>query len=792
MDKEKNYFKELRKKVDIYFVIIISILLSLSFYLLYERKILNQENIYVLVAILTISFIVYILSVRRNFKSKNINEIDKAIIFSIIFLITSFFMIIIIKSIKNRDLLLIYNLTKKLIQRNITITFPVISTSIIIVLTLLSLISIIIRFFLYKNENNYNKSEANKQIVYTLWDIYTGNFNNEDLKNLKIEDKDKIEHDLFRRELIIDNLYNSIINSKDKTDCFSIGIVGEWGSGKSTIIELVKEDINKNEILNKNVVIVDDFDPWAIKSQDALVLAFYNTIIENLGENIGYFKRKKIQNALINISTNIPYIGKGIGSFFDNRIDDYTEYKEIKADLKEKLENSNKRLTFIIDNLDRMNSDNVLFLLTLIGTLFKLPNITYIVAYDKDRMNTIFKSDKINSKYLEKIINKEIILPKIHNLDKQSVFYYCLKNCIKDSVDNNIIKIVSSKFDNIREFIRFLNFIIYYMSSNYLWINKNDFLIIRTIEFLDRELYIKIYKNKNFITRTKNNKDDFNSEENKFFKEVETSNFFDLLQHLSLGLSNFNIINYPTQYSPLDGYHYLCDKISFGNYFSLNTNTSEYIKIKEYFNYTNINYEDTKIFFDEDNKYLKWEYIMGLNTYLEEIAPIKNVNNNVQNTKLSIFLYFFEKIVNGLFYEHINSRIVFYNTYKYIFINDYEKVNPYHRLENSEYFRLIQNIFIKILKSEDFSELNYFKAIFFNSNKFVMLVYFYIKLTYSLKNDNNVKIIEKNQGILKKSRKLLKRSEQIIDSKKNGQNKVKILSKLLYKLYEYTEKQNIK
>ena len=73
-----------------------------------------------------------------------------------------------------------------------------------------------------------------------------------------------------------------------------------------------------------------------------------------------------------------------------------------------------------------------------------------------------------------------------------------------------------------------------------------------------------------------------------------------------------------------------------------------------------------------------------------------------------------------------------------------------------------------------------------------MLVYFYIKLTYSLKNDNNVKIIEKNQGILKKSRKLLKRSEQIIDSKKNGQNKVKILSKLLYKLYEYTEKQNIK
>lgn len=732
----------------------------------------DKLKINLIVLTIYICLFIYFFSIINDMNSKNITEFDKIIYSANIFSIPLIFTFLFIEI--NKSLLSLQD---------------IIINILLITSTILNIILLIYRLKLYNKSNNTtkhnikNKSEEENKKVYSLWDIYTGNFNNEDLKNLKIEDKDKIEHDLFRRELIIDNLYNSIINSKDKTDCFSIGIVGEWGSGKSTIIEL-----SKNKVLNDKFIIIDDFDPWVIKSQDAIILAMYNTIMENLEKNIGYFKRKKVQNALINISTNIPYIGKGIGSFFDNRIDDYTEYKEIKADLEEKLENSNKRLIFIIDNLDRMNSDNVLFLLTLIGTLFKLPNITYIVAYDKDRMNTIFKNDKINSKYLEKIINKEIILPKIHNLDKQSIFYYCLKNCIKDSVDNNIIKIVSSKFDNIREFIRFLNFIIYYMSSNYLWINKNDFLIIRTIEFLDRELYIKIYKNKNFITRTKNNKDDFNSEENKFFKEVETSNFFDLLQHLSLGLSNFNIINYPTQYSPLDGYHYLCDKISFGNYFSLNTNTAEYIKIKEYFNYTNINYEGTKIFFDEDNKYLKWEYIMGLNTYLEEIAPIKNVNNNVQNTKLSIFLYFFEKIVNGLFYEHINSEIVFYNTYKYIFINDYEKVNPYHRLENSEYFKLIQNIFIKILKSEDFSELNYFKAIFFNSNKFVMLVYFYIKLTYSLKNDNNVKIIEKNQCILKKSRKLLKRSEQIIDSKKDGQNKVKILSKLLYKLYEYTEK----
>ena len=104
-EKHLKYFKERKKKVDIYFVIILSMLSSLSIYMLYENKILNQENIYVLMAILTISFIVYIFSIRKNFTSKNINELDKAIYISNRFLITLLFMIIIIKSIKNRDLL---------------------------------------------------------------------------------------------------------------------------------------------------------------------------------------------------------------------------------------------------------------------------------------------------------------------------------------------------------------------------------------------------------------------------------------------------------------------------------------------------------------------------------------------------------------------------------------------------------------------------------------------------------------------------------------------------------------
>lgn len=739
MDKEKKYFKETRKKVDIYFVIIISILSSLSVYMLYERKFLNQENIYVLMTILTISFIVYIFSIKENFKSKNINELDKAILFSSIFLITSFFMIIVIKSIKNGNLFFIFNLIKRLIYRNISLSFTVISTSIIIVLTVLSIISIIIRFFLYKNKNIYNKSEANKQIVYTLSDIYYSfSFNDmiklqkKDKNIILIEDNIKIQKDLFGRNQIINNLSSSISSSMKYNNCFTIGVVGEWGSGKSTIIELVKEDINKNEILNKNVVIVDDFDPWAIKSQDALVLAFYNTIIENLGENIGYFKRKKIQNALINISTNIPYIGKGIGSFFDNRIDDYTEYKEIKADLKEKLENSNKRLIFIIDNLDRMNSNNVLFLLTLIGTLFKLPNITYIVAYDKDRMNTIFKIDKINSKYFEKIINKEIVIPKIHDSVKQNIFYNCLKKCIIwegcDEFSDEIPKKIATKFDNIRSFIKFLNLIIY--DINYTSLYQYDYLIIRTIEFLDYNLYLKIYDNKDFVTKIIKDENDFKGKYKDFYEEIKLSSFFDLLQLLSGSLSNFNILknlkenkNLLTNKRIIENYNFICNSFYFENYFSFSKYTKEYIEIKNHFELKYyMTYKKTKTFFDKNKKYLENSYLDALQLYLIDIESIEN-NDKIINAKLYLFIYFLEKIVNNIFNEYtyillktytyrINKSII--DVYKEIsnnFSEDFKR-------ERTDYLEKIRNIFITIVKSEEFFYLEDISDNFYDANKF--------------------------------------------------------------------------
>lgn len=665
MDKEKKYFKELKKKVNFHFIIILSVLIVIFYYLFkdaiisiidyflkdFNNKYLLQKNYELVKTIPKILYIILLIYIfifcKNHITSKNINIIDKIIIITMIF---SFFCTV------------------------------AIDTQILLGL-FISLITLIVRFILYKKANN-TKNDNN---IKTLWDIYTGNINDTDLKNLKIEDIDKIEYDLFERTQFVDNLHYSITSTSNYSENFSIGVVGEWGSGKSTIINFAKQEL-KDE---KDLIIIDDFDPWAIKSQDALILAIYNTIIENLGKNISYFKRKKVQNALVNISTNIPYIGKGIGSFFENRIDDYSEYKEIKADLEEKLENFDKRLIFIIDNLDRMNSENVLFLLTLIGTLFKLPNVTYIVAYDKKRLKKIFITDKIDPQYIEKIVTKEIVVPKIPNLLKEVIFTQCLKNCInfkssyqlsvitekKDDIEEiheEILSKVATKFNNIREFIRFLNYIVYDINDTFL--DRWDFLIIKTIEFLDYGLFNKLSKNKRFITRKIAKKDleqykslkelnlteNFNliqklsKKEKDFFEQIKESNFFDLLKLLSLNSTFF----YNLDLTDPEELYTICEPNSdalifsifnisrFDDYFSHSVYSKELKEITKSFTIeNNIEFSHIKEFFDTNNRYLEKKYLVSLNRFLVLITNKKDKNKKL---KMNLFYYFIDKI---LFYQ---------------------------------------------------------------------------------------------------------------------------------------------
>ena len=504
MDKEKKYFKELIKKVDIYFVIIISILSSLAIFIVTELNDKIKGNLNFIIIIVSICLFLYLFSIRDNNESKNITEFDKILLSSTF----SLFVLLVLLATKNHPNLIIPDFIIKEKTTLIIITLLrhlIVSSNFISTILFITISMVGYRSYSYnkinKLEENIKKdkleenSQTNNKKMYTLEDLLYAKFKQNNIDKIVIKDSDDDIPDAFKIDRTKEELKIAI--NKYST----IGVVGEWGSGKSTIINSTIEELDENTF-----ILIRDFDPWAIKSQDALILAMYNTIIENLEKNISYFKRKKVQNALINVSTNIPYIGKGIERYFENRIDDYTEYKEIKADLKEKLENADKHLILIIDNLDRMNSNNVLFLLTLIETLFKLPNITYILAYNKNRLNEIFKDNCLDLKYLEKIIHKEIFMPV---LDRDTL-EECLENLLNiynyNLQNPKVIKLICKRFTNIRQFIHFCNYLTKKPDFLNVFIKQkieSDYFIIQVIKYLDYNTYLNIYNDRESLVDIK-------------------------------------------------------------------------------------------------------------------------------------------------------------------------------------------------------------------------------------------------------------------------------------------------
>ena len=62
-----------------------------------------------------------------------------------------------------------------------------------------------------------------------------------------------------------------------------------------------------------------------------------------------------------------------------------------------------KKIVLVIDNIDRAEADNILFLFKHIGAVFDLPNILYILSYDDKRIKAVFEDEK---KSIQSILRK--------------------------------------------------------------------------------------------------------------------------------------------------------------------------------------------------------------------------------------------------------------------------------------------------------------------------------------------------------------------------------------------------
>lgn len=229
-------------------------------------------------------------------------------------------------------------------------------------------------------------------------------------------------------DLLIQRLkstFSSFSMSKDK-DAFTVGICGPWGSGKTSFLNLLKERMEKLKKQHHDIIYFE-YQPWLCRNEKDILTEFFNSLKENLarynrsisGQTDDYL------NKLIQVDTSgfARYIPLATHLFKD----DQTAFSEYK-NLKESIRTINKPIFIYLDNLDRLNEEELFETIKIIRNTANFQNLFFILAYDKEHLlGTINRKYSYPEMYLEKIINTEIVFPAFED----AVIINELKNQLK-------------------------------------------------------------------------------------------------------------------------------------------------------------------------------------------------------------------------------------------------------------------------------------------------------------------------------------------------------------------------
>lgn len=303
---------------------------------------------------------------------------------------------------------------------------------------------------------------------------------------------DNSENDLLNRTSFSKQLAKAILSYTSK-DNFTISLCGKWGSGKTSILNMVEgyiADLTKNDEDDTKPLIIH-FNPWNYSDRSQLTVQFFQTLLSSLNMSSNNNALKKVGDALQHYSSFFEYaelipvagkyfkpikslasgLGEGLTDLYDSK--DCLEQQKLKV--IDALSSQNQKLIVIIDDIDRLNNEQIRLIFQLVNSLAGFPNMIYLLSFDREVVaRALSDEQKCNGdEYLEKIIQVPFDVPEVQmssvhqllfdrldqllfkeipcdNFDKEywdSVFQCCISPFIKGIRDvNRIINAYSFKY----------------------------------------------------------------------------------------------------------------------------------------------------------------------------------------------------------------------------------------------------------------------------------------------------------------------------------------------------------
>jgi hypothetical protein len=201
---------------------------------------------------------------------------------------------------------------------------------------------------------------------------------------------------LFRR--YVDPLVGIITDPRTETP-FTIGVFGVWGSGKSSLLRMIEEQLESGHAAR---VVCVRFNPWVHRRETDMIVPLLHALRDRLDQDRGHrFAEtvKELGTIILHLGTdqilrrltmnavNLEKIGTLSQQYAEAQGMVESRTRNLRAVLQgeaDRLAGKNTRLVFLVDDLDRCEPDQIIDLLESVKLFLDLRNIVFVIAVAKE------------------------------------------------------------------------------------------------------------------------------------------------------------------------------------------------------------------------------------------------------------------------------------------------------------------------------------------------------------------------------------------------------------------------
>lgn len=376
--------------------------------------------------------------------------------------------------------------------------------------------------------------------------------------------------DLLGRAGFADSLAAAIKGWRGN-DSLVIGLYGPWGSGKSSVKNMAVESLQDGGSGAPNIV---EFNPWQWVGQDQLAEAFFQEIglclgrageskaaknraakwrayasylrvgsvlatgarkaifsllvlFAVLGVGGAFLQYYRLKYAILAISF-IALLAAGFfkwgGKFADALADAMTSsaeiakkpLQEIKTELAELLANLTQSIVVLIDDVDRLSSDQIRLLFQLVKANADFPNLVYLLLFERKVVEESLGHVVPGSgrQFLEKIVQVGFDVPHIEKSRMERVLFEGLDLLLSDSDvakrfdqtrwGNIFVPALSHYFTTLRDVHRFLGMlgvqVARFRQTGSFEVNPIDLIALEVLRVFEPDVYHHIPAAKGVLT----------------------------------------------------------------------------------------------------------------------------------------------------------------------------------------------------------------------------------------------------------------------------------------------------